>query len=291
MRREHQIRVIIGTIIITVIILIGIIFVLTKLTNNQGDFLNIKKDKESSELTIEDETVKKLYTYVKNKPAIYKYKNINRDNMENEFVLRMTWNAIENSKDILESIEGADIKDYSRYSISKDEFRKVAQRILGDSVRYKDNTFYFNEKYFSTGNGYPLVKYDAKEKKYETNYEFGGGQARAIYEVINSCKKTEDTIEIYVSPIYIDKFDVGNILPILYSGYNFENNKLINEIANNVKLDDYMVKDEDGTYFYFDNEKMSELVDLNVLDSYKYVFKFDKDMNYYYFYEFTKIEK
>ena len=226
-----------------------------------------------------DSTVKEVYKLTGNKKTYAKYAiyssggfDQTNDNIKNELKLQLAMSQVTNQDMNKES---------STKSVSQDKIEEYVEKIFEDgAIEHKDFSLYdsdtnFTQEYRTVGYKYDedTESYEVQENEVEEEYP------PEITEVVTKATKYNSKIEIFVKPIFVRPFyseEVGTMGCELFKNYDFQLkdfpeedslNAFIYSDYENVLKSDYN-SDLDG----YNYSTLSQYVDLNQIDEYKYTF-------------------
>lgn len=208
-------------------------------TNSYNSELIEEKRKEGISLSISGEKFQKIYPFTGAFPTnefayLTKIKNVNRESMTNEFILRTAFAKV-TKDDWTESYksEGKPVE------IDAKVLEGYIKDIFGN-IEYKHADFSnFDLSVDGATTSLYKAKYDEKTKTYTINLNEGDGVEDSYIDV-HTIKATQhgDKIKIIINPIYIDnigekKNEDGDYVFYykVYSSYDFKTEKFENELT------------------------------------------------------------
>lgn len=217
----------------------------------------VSTDDEEKAIDVNSSIVKNAYAKVEGAgETLYEY--INKNDLPNKVKLVLGYHNLKE-----ESLKPYSDEEFQKtgnsYYFSTEALKNSIADVLGNEVEF------YNEDFSAYRIGLSeTLKYNEKQSRYDTNFEFGG-DSDYFKEIVVSASTQGDYLNIYVKPVFFklefDKYgsDANNY--DAYSGYNYSNNEFINKIQEKVSnIDD---------------------VDNSKLDTYKYTFLKIGD-NYYF---------
>lgn len=212
-------------------------------TNSYNSELIEEKRNEGTNLEINDEKIQKIYPFTGAFPTnelayLTKLKNVNRESMTNEFILRTAFAKV--TKD-----------DWAASYKEEGKPVQIDAKILDGYIKDIFGNIEYTHSDFSNldlsiDNAVTSLyeaKYDEKTKTYTINLKSGDGVEDSYIDV-HTIKATQhgDKIKIVINPIYIDnigekKNEDGDYAFYykVYSSYDFKTEKFENELTG--KLD------------------------------------------------------
>lgn len=253
-------------------------------------------EKEAEEMSLDDETVQTLYSYVNGaQNSFYKYGTVNKSTIDNDLVLKLAYNYLANTNENLykqeEDYVPEGVEKYTGDYIEKDLIAEGVSTVFGKEINYKDEEFYIRDVTImqSKRSEYESEKlsYNSEKENYEL-ISFDSELYTDIKEIVEKALKYNDKIEIYVKPIFwycdmaneINTTDLDHVYTYLYKSFDYDNSEFINEIG--------ILKDED-IYEMKEEDLISE-INSDELDTYKYTFELDESTGNYYFSSFEKVQ-
>ena len=217
----------------------------------------VSTDDEEKAIDVNSSIVKNAYAKVEGAgETLYEY--INKNDLPNKVKLVLGYHNLK--EESLKSYSDEEFqKTGNSYYFSTEVLKNSIADVLGNEVEF------YNEDFSAYRIGLSeTLKYNEKQSRYDTNFEFGG-DSDYFKEIVVYASTQGDYLNIYVKPVFFklefDKYgsDANNY--DAYSGYNYSNNEFINKIQEKVSnIDD---------------------VDNSKLDTYKYTFLKIGD-NYYF---------
>lgn len=217
----------------------------------------VSTDDEEKAIDVNSSIVKNAYAKVEGAgETLYEY--INKNDLPNKVKLVLGYHNLK--EESLKSYSDEEFqKTGNSYYFSTEALKDSIADVLGNEVEF------YNEDFSAYRIGLSeTLKYNEKQSRYDTNFEFGG-DSDYFKEIVVSASTQGDYLKFYVKPVFFklefDKYgsDANNY--DAYSGYNYSNNEFINKIQEKVSnIDD---------------------VDNSKLDTYKYTFLKIGD-NYYF---------
>ena len=217
----------------------------------------VSTDDEEKAIDVNSSIVKNAYAKVEGAgETLYEY--INKNDLPNKVKLVLGYHNLK--EESLKSYSDEEFqKTGNSYYFSTEALKDSIADVLGNEVEF------YNEDFSAYRIGLSeTLKYNEKQSRYDTNFEFGG-DSDYFKEIVVYASTQGDYLNIYVKPVFFklefDKYgsDANNY--DAYSGYNYSNNEFINKIQEKVSnIDD---------------------VDNSKLDTYKYTFLKIGD-NYYF---------
>ena len=208
-------------------------------TNSYNSGLIEEKRNEGISLDIKDEKVQKIYPFTGAFPTnefayLAKLKNVNRENMTNEFVLRTAF-AKATKDDWAASYKG----EGEPVEIDAKILEGYINDIFGN-IEYTHTDFSnFDLSVDGAETSLYEAEYDEKTKSYTINFVEGDGVEDSYIDV-HTIKATQhgDKIKIVINPIYLDnigekKNEDGEYAFYYkaYSSYDFKTEKFENELT------------------------------------------------------------
>lgn len=296
MRNKKEVSISLGSIIVTVliVILVGLLIYAYKVINEiesnpvknaETDVTNEKilNENEPIELEQEDDEVKKIIEKI-NFPtyaiaSIYRTEGFDINTIKNDLILRLAWSKA--TKELVENTVN-EIGEYKR-TATQEEMEKCIKRIFGENIEYTNESF--NNIEVQTFHGYEESQGEVNYNNeiYTANYlEGGGGDVPFIHQQIEKALKYDDKIEIYVKTAFINtKYDETS------NEYDY----IIYKEFKQDKFNDKVAEIDDLTFMEAYTEKIKELSDLknntqieklsSELNTYVYTFNLEKDGQYY----------
>ena len=208
-------------------------------TNSYNSGLIEEKRKEGISLSISDEKIQKIYPFTGAFPTnefayLSKIKNVNRESMTNEFILRTAfakvtkedWATSYKAEGKPVEIDAKILDEYINDIFGNIEYTHTDFSNLDLSVDGAETSLYEAE-------------YDEKTKTYTINLKAGDGVEDSYIDV-HTIKATQhgDKIKIVINPIYIDnigekKNEDGDYAFYykVYSSYDFKTGKFENQLT------------------------------------------------------------
>ena len=208
-------------------------------TNSYNSELIEEKRKEGIKLNIDDEKIQKIYPFTGAFPTnefayLSKLKNVNRESMTNEFILRTAFAKV-TKDDWAESYKG----EGKPVKIDAKILDEYIADIFGN-IEYKHTDFSnFDLSIDGAETSLYEAEYDEKTKTYTIDLKEGDGLEDSYID-IHTIKASQhgDKIEIIINPIYLDnigekKNEDGNYAFYYktYSSYDFKNKKFEGELT------------------------------------------------------------
>lgn len=270
-RQQSEKKSIIVIIIICLIIGITTFFITNKMINKDD-----KEEKESTVLSLNDQSVQILYNYVK-----YGTKETKNDKfIKNKEVTLQSFTNQEKFYYSLQFVSSSDFKetegfdgDNKIYFISNKTIDEYMIKFFGPTVKYsKDIEMLYTFDFKINGNNTAKIKYNSEKEGFdaiftsneENNEETG---IKSFYTKLDSALQTEDNkIIIKEKVIYTEIVNNNNIYTInIYKDYS--HNILIGTL-NNIKQEELSTKEID-----IDKYKSTSIVE--------YVFNNNNDTYYF----------
>lgn len=211
----------------------------TDVQNTYNAELINEKRNEGISLDIKDEKIQKIYPFTGAFPTnelayLTKLKNVDRENMTNEFILRTAF-AKATKEDWAESYKS----ELDPVEIDASVLEKYIEDIFG-SVEYTHSDFSnFDLSVDGAETSLYESEYDKKTKTYTINFNEGDGVGDSYVDV-HTIKASQhgDKIKIVINPIYLDNIgekqnDKGEYAFYYkaYSSYDFKTEKFEGELT------------------------------------------------------------
>lgn len=262
-----------------------------KVDNNSED----EKNEVAEELNLNDSIVQDIinkFDFETNVQAsIYKVGSFNLDTIPNDLILRMGWGIT--NKDEEKTLNYSDeLREMEKctQTMTKEVMEKRIKSLFGTNVKYTDASFVNIET--ETFENYNLNKGKIvySNNLYTASYtEGGGGILPFIHESVQKVLKYQNKVEIYVKTAFVDtdyQSDSQRYMFIVYSDFDFDNNKFQNEI---IKQSEEEFYENYKSTTSLDTSNHSTINSIkNKLNTYVYTFKIDKETGEYYLDSFNK---
>lgn len=198
-------------------------------------------------LEFEEEDVQKIYPFNGAYPTneivyLSKLKNVDRNNMTNEFILRTAFAKVQK-------------EDWAESYVAEGEPVKIDAKILEEYIKDVFGDVVFKHEDFSNKDleldGATTMlyenKYDKKTNSYIINLEPGDGMGDSYAEGLKTTAiKYGDRIEIEVKPIYLDNMGQRKnkdgdytFFYDIYASYNFKTKKFENKLVEKIESSIY----------------------------------------------------
>lgn len=287
------------TVVIVFVIILAVLLVggqINKLNNIQDAYSSEKANNKISNevnLEMENEDVQTIYPFtgafpIKELAYLTKMKNVDRDNMTNEFILRTAFAKV-TKEDWADSYttEGEPLE------IDAKLLEKYIEDVFGD-VKYIHENF-DNKDLVIDGADTSLYEneYNKKDDTYTINILAGDGVGESyILEHTVTAKKYGDKIEIIVKPIYVDNLGERenedgeyHFYYKCYASYDFKTKKFENALTG--EIEDSLYDDNYNNPEFIDEIKN---IDQGDLETYILTYRLNGKTNHYEF-ESLKFEE
>lgn len=259
--------------------------------NTWNSELGDEKRNEGINLDMTDEEIQKIYPFTGAFPTnefayLAKLKNINRENITNEVILRIAFAKVtkedwaesyKNEEDVVE-IDAKILDEYIENIFGNIEYKHTDFSNFDLSIDGAETSLY-------------EAKYDEKTRTYVINNIPGSGVEDSFVNIHTiKASQYEDEIKIIINPIYFDnlgqkKNEDGyyEFYYKVYSSYNFETQKFENELTE--QLNEIEIYNEDT----MKSEYVDEIKNINIedLETYIFTYKLNKKTNAF---EFESLE-
>lgn len=261
----------------------------TDVQNTYDASLINEKRNEGINLEIDGERLQKIYPFTgdfsRNELSyLSKLKNVNRDNMTNEFVLRTAFAKV--TEDDLSV-------SYKTENKTMEIDTKILEEYIADifgNIEYTHSDFSnFDLEIDGARTSLYEAKYDETTKTYKINFNEGDGLEDSYIDV-HTIKATQhgDKIKIIINPIYFDnigkkKNDEGKSVFHYksYASYDFKKEKFENELTGELDL----IYNDSVQKMDFVNEIKN--IDINDLETYTLTYRLNGKTNTF---EFESLE-
>lgn len=261
----------------------------TDVQNTYNAELMNEKRNEGISLDVKDEKIQKIYPFTGAFPTnelayLTKLKNVNRENMTNEFILRTAF-AKATKEDWAESYKS----ELDPVEIDAKVLEKYIEDIFGN-VEYTHSDFSnFDLSVDGAVTSLYESEYDKKTETYTINFNEGDGVGDSYVDV-HTIKASQhgDKIKIVINPIYLDNIGEKQnnkgeyaFYYKAYSSYDFKTEKFEGELTGEL--------DRIYNSYSMDLEFVDEIKNINVedLETYTLTYRLNGKTNTF---EFESLE-